>query len=350
MKAVILAAGYGTRMRPYTYSKPKHMLPLANKPVLEHIVDNLKKAGISEILIIVGHLKEGIQDYFKNGAEFGINISYIEQVERKGLANAVGMSKNFVGGEPFTVVLGDIIFTSDFGDILQKHGKSSAEATVLLTKVENPRAFGVVEMEGDRIKRLVEKPKVPPSNLAIAGVYVFSSGKIFDVIKGLKPSARGEYEITDALQGLIDQNKKVCGIVLDKWWKDTGNPKDLLETNKAILEEQYARKTGIGKGCSISQDSRLIPPVLIGDNCTITGSIIGPYACVQKNTRIEKSAVKNSIIMDNTRILNIDLDGAVVGSHCLLESDLHSKSHTHAYYIGDNSWVGISEKKQKPEA
>lgn len=345
MKAVILAAGHGTRMKPYTHSKPKHMLPVANKPVLGHVIENLKMAGIKDILIVIGHLKEGITGYFKDGAEFGVNISYIEQVERKGLAHALRLSENFVGGGPFVVVLGDVLFTSDFSEILIEHEKSGAEATVLLTRVEDPSAFGVVEMDGNRIRRLVEKPKVPPSNLAIAGVYIFSSDHIFEAIRSLKPSLRGEYEITDALQGLIDSGKKVCGSVLEKWWKDTGNPKDLLETNKTMLDELYPKKTEKGRNIKLSPDSRLIPPVLLGDNCKITGSEIGPYVCIQKDSTIDNSSIKNSIVMDNTRVANIDLDGAVIGSHCWLESDIRSRKHMHRYYIGDNSTVSISERK-----
>jgi len=343
MKAVILAAGHGTRMKPYTYSKPKHMLPVANKPVLGHVIDNLKLAGITEILMVVGHLKEGITTYFKDGAEFGVKISYIEQIEKNGLASAVKLSEDFVGGGPFVVVLGDVLFTSDFSKIIREHEKSGAEALVLLTRVENPSAFGVVEMDGNRIKRLVEKPNVPPSNLAIAGVYIFSSNKIFDIIRSLKPSKRGEYEITDALQGLIDSGKKVCGSVLEKWWKDTGNPRDLLETNKTLLDELYPKMTEAGLNCSVSPDSKLIPPVLLGDNCKVTGSEIGPYVCIQKNSTIENVSIKNSIIMDNARVANINLDGAVIGSHCSLESDIRSRKHTHRYYIGDNSTVKISE-------
>ena len=178
MKAVILAAGHGMRMRPYTFSKPKHLLPVANKPVMEYLIDALKEIDVKNVQMVVGHLQGAIKEYFKDGSELMMNISYVEQKEKLGLAHAVSHSKEFVGNSPFILLLGDVLFTSGLADLLEKHDRSGAEASVVLTKVDDPTAFGVAEMDGDRIVRLVEKPEKPPSNLAIAGIYFFSSPRI----------------------------------------------------------------------------------------------------------------------------------------------------------------------------
>ena len=343
MKAVILAAGHGTRMRPYTFSKPKHLLPVANKPVMQYLIEALKAIDVRDIQIIVGHLQEAIREYFEDGSKFGVRISYIEQKEKLGLAHAVGHSKQFIGNSPFIVILGDVLFTSGLADLLEKHKKSGAEASIVLTKVDNPTAFGVVEMKGEQIVRLVEKPKVPPSNLAIAGIYFFSSPRIFGIIDSLKPSARGEYEITDAIQGLINAKHAVNGLVLDKWWKDTGKPQDLLETNKSVLDDMFngqANKVIVGKNCRISETTNIEGPAMIGDGCEIIDSKIRPYTCIQKNNKVTSSVIENSILMEDSTVKNMSLHDSVIGSGCLIRSE-KKESKKHTFYIGDKSQVDI---------
>jgi len=344
MKAVILAAGHGTRMRPYTFSKPKHLLPVANKPVMQYLIEALKAIDVKDIQIIVGHLQEAIREYFEDGSRFGVRISYVEQKDKLGLAHAVGYSKQFIGNSPFIVLLGDVLFTSGLCELLEKHKKSGAEASIVLTKVDNPTAFGVVEINGDKILRLVEKPKVPPSNLAIAGIYFFSSPRIFGIIDKLKPSARGEYEITDAIQGLINAKHAVNGLVLDKWWKDTGKPQDLLETNKSVLDDMFngqANKVIVGKNCKISESTYIEGPVMIGDNCEIIDSKILPYTCIQGNNRVISSIIENSIFMENSVTKNMYLQDSVIGSSCMIESD-RKESKKHTFFIGDKSQIGIA--------
>src|SRR5262245_22648329 len=244
MKAIILCAGLGTRLRPLTFSIAKHLIPVANKPVLFFAIENLVEVGVRDIGMIVS--KESwpiIESAVGNGERWGIRVTYIEQPQPKGLAHAAQCAESFVGSDSFIMYLGDNLIPEGMGEAVRRFTASSADGLVMLKEVADPSAFGIAQLDGDRIVRLIEKPKQPPSNLAIVGGYVFRPS-IFESIRRIKPSWRNEYEITDAIQDLIDRQLKVVPYVLNSWWKDTGKPEDILDANHEILEFITASRAG----------------------------------------------------------------------------------------------------------
>ena len=231
--------GAGTRLRPLTLSGPKQLIPIANKPISQYVLEDLVEASITEIAIVLGNVyPEKVREYYGNGSEFGARITYIDQGEPRGIAHAVGLCEDFVGDDRFVTYLGDNLLKggiTEFADEFRKD--TSIEAIVLLTSVKEPQRFGVAQFDDrGRLVRLIEKPKEPPSNFALAGIY-FLTSTIFDVISHLKPSGRGELEITDAIQKLIDEGFNVNHDFIEGWWKDTGKPEDILEANRLVLDE-----------------------------------------------------------------------------------------------------------------
>lgn len=332
MKAVVLAAGYGTRLRPYTHYGPKHMLPIANKPVLQYVIEQIKKAGIHEVAIIVGHEKDAIMKYFGSGFDHEVSIKYIDQEQRLGLAHAISLAGDFLGEGPFVMILGDNLFKEPLRDILALHTKSKNDATLALTEVTNPKQFGVAEIRGDRVIRVIEKPEDPPSNLAITGIYVFSDAKkIMNIIKNLKPSARGEYEITDTIQSLINNNGTVGWVKLSSW-KDTGKPEDLLEANRIILHDLKSAIKGvlngtsngsvsIGKGSEVK--GKITGPVIIGDHCKIDTPQIGPFVSIGNGCVIRRAELEDCIVMEDCIIdAPWKLTASVLGKSCTISSEL----------------------------
>lgn len=325
MKAVILAAGEGRRMRPLTYTRPKVMLPIANKPILEHLLVSMKTAGIKEFTFIVGYHSETIRDYFSNGEKWGVSIDYITQRKQLGTAHAPGLAERFVGNK-FLLANGDIIVRSeDLGRILAKD-----KITLSLVEVEDTSGLGVVEVEGNNVKRIHEKVERPPSNLVNAGIYLLTSD-IFPAINRTGRSPRGEYELTDSLQLLVDEDYDVSWIRIDHWL-DVSYPWDLLEANETLLAEIGQQNLGtveenviirgpvsIGKGTVVRANSYLKGPVVIGENCEI-----GPNCYIRASTAIGDNChignaieVKNSIIMGNTNILHNNYIGdSIIGAGC----------------------------------
>jgi len=304
MKGIILHGGHGTRLRPLTHTGPKQLLKIANKPMSQYALEDLRNAGITDIAIIIGDVyPEKVKEYYGDGKEFGVNITYVFQDTPQGIAHAISLCKDFVGNEKFCVYLGDNVLRTGLSSFVTKFDSSSKDAIILLAEVDNPSQFGVAEIKDKKIIKITEKPKNPPSNLAVIGVY-FLTPKIFDIIQQLKPSGRGEYEITEALQLLMDNNLELDYDYVSGWWKDTGTPNDILHANKLILEglvnKQNFDGIHIGKNCKVSSDSKILGPVIIGDNCIIQSfAIIGPYASIGKNSHLERCIVKDSIIMDN---------------------------------------------------
>ena len=348
MKAIILAAGFGTRLRPYTHSGPKQMLPIANKPVLEYCIQKVRTAGIREIAMVVGYMENDIMKYFGNGSDFDLSIQYFEQKQRLGLAHAVSICKEFLD-EPFVMLLGDVLFQTNLRDILLHHETEKNTATVALTEVSNPEAFGVAKTEGNQIAYLVEKPVKPPSNLIIAGVYVFENpAQLFDIIDQLPPSKRNEYEITDAIQVLIDQQERVGWYKLESW-KDTGRPEDLLAANKMVLntikpdlkgivQGEIVNSAIIGKGSHVKGE--IVGPVVIGDFCTIDVPKLGPYVCIGDGCIINGVSLENSIIMENCEIKTPwAMKQAIIGKNCCIESATELESEK--FFIGDHSKIKI---------
>lgn len=317
MKAIIPAAGLGTRLRPLTYARPKPVLKVANKPIICHAISTLSDAGIVDIGIVVSDLTRKAIESAVRGLE-GVNITFIYQNEMLGLGHAVKVAREWVGDSNFCVYLGDNLFEQGVGRFIDLFHSRGADAVVALVEVDDPSAFGVAVMgEGGHITKLVEKPKVPPSKLAVAGLYCFSP-VIFEVLDTLKPSARGEYEITDAIAELIQERGNVLGECVQGWWKDTGKPEDLLDANRLLLREL--------KGCVLGKvtDSRLtgavvvepgaevinsviMGPVTIAAGARIENAYLGPYTSVGRGSLIRNAEVEYSVIDEDAEICNMSV-------------------------------------------
>jgi len=316
MRGLLLAGGYGTRLRPLTFTGNKHMLPLANKPMLQYGLEHLRNAGIKDIGIILGPLKEGVIEYFGDGSNFDVNITYIEQPDPKGLAHAVLIAEDFLRDQPFVMYLGDNLLkqgVKPFTDIFNKTGSDFVGG---VAKVNDPSRYGVVAFNEDgTIKKIVEKPKEPISEWALIGVYVFNE-KVFDAVKMIKPSWRGELEITDTIQTLLTQGHKVKVQKVEGWWKDTGKPEDLLEANQLILQDlqpynhgkiedtaTISNNVAIGEGTIIHSRTTIRGPVIIGDHCEIGPNVfIGSYTSIGNQTTIRNTEIENTIIMEGANI------------------------------------------------
>jgi glucose-1-phosphate thymidylyltransferase len=327
MKAIILCAGLGTRLRPLTFSIAKHLIPVANKPVLFFALENLIDVGVREIAMIVS--KESwpiIEGAVADGRRWGARVSYIEQPQPKGLAHAAQCAESFIGADSFIMYLGDNLIPEGMGEAVRRFESSSADAVVMLKEVDDPRAFGIAQLEGDRIVKLIEKPKDPPSNLAIVGGYVFRPS-IFDSIRLIKPSWRNEYEITDAIQNLIDRDLKVVPYVLSSWWKDTGKPADILDANRVVLEAMSPEIEGdIDDASTVDGNVRVEPgaevrrsqiegPAIIGAGARIVDSYVGPYSAIGEGVQIIRSRVENSVIMEATQVEDVSgtLSDSLIG-------------------------------------
>lgn len=327
MKAVILAAGQGTRMGPLTVNRPKVMLPVANRPILEHIICSARDAGIYEFVLVVGYHSEVIKDYFGDGSKFNVNIIYALQEKPRGTADAVGTAEKYVG-ERFMVLNGDILVSPEQ---LRHLMVQKSEIVLTAREVENPSQFGVLEVREDKVLRIIEKPKKPTSNLANAGLYVFPLS-IFDAIRITPLSIRNEYEITHSLQTLIESGKSASYIPLSGKWLDIGHPWDLLEANEHFLSGLNAEIKGeteplstlkgsvsVGEGTIIRNGAYIVGPVRIGKNCDIGPNCYIRASCsIGDNVRIGNAVeVKNSIIMKGTHIGHLSYVGdSIIGERC----------------------------------
>ena len=322
MKGIILHGGHGTRLRPLTHTGPKQLLPIANKPMSEYCLESIKETGIDEIAIIIGGIgAKKVKEYYGNGEKFGVNITYVEQDQPKGIAHAIRLCKEFVNDEKFLVFLGDNIIQKSITDFVENFRKTNYDATLLLCEVDNPSRFGIADVENGKIVKITEKPKDPISNLAVTGIY-FLTPLIFEIIDNLKPSWRDELEITDALDELLKQNDNINFEKITDYWKDTGTPDDILHANGEMIENMQGRfdsekiedvrvkgKVIVGKNSIIESKVTIIGPVIIGDDCKIISNpkiestlIIGPNTSVGDNTVVSGSKIENSIIMNNCKI------------------------------------------------
>ena len=330
MKGIILHGGHGTRLRPLTHTGPKQLLPIANKPMSEYCLESLRDAGITDIAIIIGGIGSNkVQEYYGDGKNFGVNLSYIQQDFPKGIAHAVRLCKEFVGKEKFVVFLGDNIIQKSIDEYADNFLNSDAAASILLCEVDNPSQFGIAEIKNEKIIKLTEKPKAPLTNLAVTGIY-FLTPLIFDLIDDLKPSWRNEFEIVDALQMLLDNHKKIRYYIITDFWKDTGTPEDILQANQTILENMKNYSYGvkeddviiegnimIGKGTIIKNGSKIIGPVIIGENCLISdNACIGPNTSIGDNSKLSNCHIERSIMMSNCEITgNIKIKNSIIASN-----------------------------------
>jgi glucose-1-phosphate thymidylyltransferase len=317
MKAIILCAGLGTRLRPLTFSTAKHLIPVANKPVLFFGIESLVEVGAREIGVIVSKESRGvIQNAVDDGQRWGASVTYIEQPEPRGLAHAAQCAERFIGAESFVMYLGDNLIPEGLTAPAALFRQSGANAVVMLKAVEDPSHFGIAEIEAGRIVRLVEKPKEPRSNLAIVGGYLFDHN-IFESIRRIKPSWRNEYEITDAIQNLIDRGLTVLPYVVEGWWKDAGKPEDILDANRVMLEKTTSQMEGtvdgasriegavrIGAGTEVL-NSRIQGPVVIGAEARIVDAHIGPYVSVGDRVHVIRSQVADSVVMEDALLTDL---------------------------------------------
>lgn len=357
MKGIILHGGHGTRLRPLTHTGPKQLLPIANKAMSQYALEDLKNAGITEIGIIVGDVyPEKVKEYYGTGEKFGVNITYIYQDSPKGISHAILLCKDFIGNDKFIVYLGDNILRKDLVSYTEKFQSSNCDSMILLCEVNNPSQFGIAELDPankNRIKKIIEKPKVPASNLAVIGIY-FLTPKIFEIIKKLKPSLRGELEITEALQLLIEEGNSLEFDIVTGWWKDTGTPEDILHAQNLILdsigtENQFILDDDVkinqnivmGKNTKISKNSHIIGPVIIGKNCRIESSVqLGPYVSIGDNCIIKQCNIKNSIIMNDC---NIDTKSHFSNS-IIAHGSIIEKSNlplNHQFLLGERSQIKL---------
>ena len=355
MKALILAAGQGTRLRPVTLTMPKSLVPVANRWLISYAIDALKKAQLTDIGIVVNSLDSPIVANLGDGSALGANISYIVQDEQRGLAHATALCQDFVAGEPFTVFLGDNIFQDKMTSLLTSFAASDNEAAVVLGKVHDPTRFGIAEIENGHIVRVVEKPQQPPSNLAIAGVYLFRPS-IFEAIKRIKPSGRNELEITDAIQVLISDGNPVASYELSGWWIDAGKPDAIIMANQLVLEalpytpapENSAQIEGdseVSHRVLIGRNSRIVNsvirgPVIIGDNTVISDSYVGPYTSLGDNVVVVGSEIEASIVMRNCEIRNIvgRIDRSLLADNAQVAAATNMPD-AHRFVLAENSYV-----------
>ncbi len=307
MKGIILHGGHGTRLRPLTHTGPKQLLPIGNKPMSQYCIESICDAGITDIAIIIGGLGSNkVREYYGNGEKFGVNITYIEQDEPRGIAHAIRLCKKFVNNEKFLVFLGDNIIQKPITDFVENFNKSDYDATVLLCEVDNPSRFGIADVENEKIVKITEKPKKPTSNLAVTGIYLLTP-LIFEVIDNLKPSWRNELEITDALDNLLKQNDNIGYETITDYWKDTGTPEDILNANRQVLEH-ICNQTGgnpsiIGKNCKIDESASIGPNVSIGDNTIISSDVVIENSIIMSGCKIDGSLnIKDSIISANCHL------------------------------------------------
>lgn len=356
MKGIILHGGAGTRLRPLTFTGPKQLIPVANKPISQYVLEDLVEAGINDVAIILGNIyPEKVKEYYGDGSRFGAKITYIYQGEPKGIAHAVKLCEGFVGNDKFVVYLGDNLIKGGIANFTESFGENKGlDAMILLTQVKDPGRFGVAKFSSSgRIVELIEKPKDPPSNYALAGIYFFSP-LIFDMISKLKPSWRGELEITEAIQMLLNKGANVTHDIIQGWWKDTGKAEDIIEANRLILDELKSTLSGtieddasiqgricIGRGSIVMRGALIRGPVVIGENTTIGSSVyLGPYTSVGSNCKIKRGEIENSIIMDGCEV---DVDDRIVdsliGASSMLASVGSNVPRGRSFILGESSSV-----------
>ncbi len=355
MKALILAAGKGTRLRPLTNTIPKHLLPVGDKPILFHVLDYVKEAGIKDIGIVVSpDSGPYIEEALGTGLEWGGKITFIAQSEPLGLAHAVKVAQGFLGDSPFLMFLGDNLIQEGVKDFLEEFCASSFDASILLKEVPNPKAFGVAELgSSGKVVHVVEKPKKPKSNLAVIGIYLFTA-EIHKAIAQIKPSWRGELEITDAIQKLLEMGKEIKSHLLRGWWLDIGSNDALIAANRVVLDaflkqdikgevDSQSRIVGrvqIGVGTKI-ESSLVQGPVFIAANCKIENSLVEPSTNIGAGTVVEDSSIGHSVILENCHISKIKhLADSVIGRNTVLSGGGKSPKKVRLF-IGDDCRIEL---------
>lgn len=353
MKGLILSGGKGTRLRPITHTSAKQLVPVANKPVLFYGIEAMAEAGIEEVGIIIAPETGGeIRDAVGDGSRFGVQITYVEQDAPSGLAHAVLTAEPFLGDEPFVMYLGDNLLQGGITELVDAFRASAPDALILLTPVPDPQNYGVAELDGDRVVRLVEKPSEPATDLALVGVYMFTAG-IHDASRAIEPSARGELEITDAIQHLVDGGKRVEPHIVRGWWKDTGRLDDMLEANRLVLDRVERRIEGelVESQCEgrvvIEAGARLERttvrgPAIIGANARLTDCYVGPYTAIGEDCVICEAEVEHSILLSGSKVSGLAgrMESSLLGRNVTIARGA-AQPRAYRFMVGDNSEIGI---------
>ena len=334
MKGLIISGGKGTRLYPLTYTRAKQLIPVANKPVLYRVIEALRDAGIEEIGVVVGHTAQEIQAALGDGQCWGVRFTFIHQKQPEGLAQTVQISQDFLREDPFVMFLGDNVLQGGIKELVSEFRQNDASAQLVLKEVKNPSAFGVAAMDGQgRVKQLLEKPADPPSNLALVGIYLFDA-IIHEAVNRIRPSPRGEYEITDAIQQLIDGGHDVRANIHPGWWIDTGKPLDMLEANSLVLDElepkiadsariersQLDSRVSVEAG-AIIEDCVIRGPSIIGRDAVLRHCYVGPFTSIYHDVRAEHCEIERSIILEHSELRNLPqrLSDSLIGRYARLQ-------------------------------
>ncbi len=374
MKALVLAGGRGTRLRPITHTSAKQLVPVANKPVLFYGLEAIRAAGITDVGIVVSDPKEmlrpdhrtgeqvtvmvnsqaEIRSAVGDGSAFGLRVEYIEQESPLGLAHAVKIARPYLEDDPFVMYLGDNLIKDGITRFVREFESERPNAQILLARVPNPSEFGVAELQGDRVVRLEEKPREPKSDLALVGVYLFDS-TVFEAVDAIRPSRRGELEITDAIQQLIDTRRAVRSHVIDGWWKDTGKVEDILEANRIVLVDLEPSVEGevdgasvvegavrIGKGTKVER-CRLRGPLVIGAGASLRDSYVGPFSALADGVVLDHCEIEYSIVLERSRLEHVPhrVESSLIGRDVVVTGN-QGKPHASRLMLGDSSRVELA--------
>jgi glucose-1-phosphate thymidylyltransferase len=353
LKGLILSGGRGTRLRPLTHTSAKQLMPVANKPVLFYGLEALAEAGIRDVGVIVAPETAGeIREAAGDGSRFGVRIEYIEQEAPLGLAHAVLTGEPFLGDAPFVMYLGDNLLRDGIVELVQTFQSEEPDALILLTPVPDPENYGVAELQDGRVARLVEKPKEPGSDLALVGVYMFTPA-VFEAARSIEPSARGELEITDAIQHLVDSGRRVDPHIVQGWWKDTGQVEDMLEANRLLLDDLEERIEGelkdtrvegrvvIEKG-AVLENATVRGPAIVGEGSRIKDAYIGPYTAIGENVTIEGAELEHSIVLAGSSLRNLEhrIEASLIGRNVKIGKG-PAFPRAYRFVVGDSSDIQI---------
>ena len=356
MKGLVLSGGKGTRLRPLTFTRAKQLIPIANKPNLVYVIEDLVQAGVTDIGIIISpETGQEIKDALAHGERWGAKFTFITQDEPMGLAHAVKTGREFLGDDPFVMYLGDNLLSGGIRHLVEEFARGEVDGMVLLTPVDDPRQFGVAVLDdAGQVVRLIEKPEDPPSDLALVGVYLFTP-VIHEVIDALQPSWRNEYEITDAIQGLIDRGLKVSANLVHGWWKDTGKPEDLLEANRLVLSHitrdlsGHLEEAEIIGAVVVEAGARVVRSVVRGPAHIAAGAVVedayvGPYSSVGREAKVIHSEVEYSILFRGAQLIDLParLDSSLIGQNVVVDGrKIGRRKHTLQLLLGDYSQVKL---------
>jgi len=353
LKGLILSGGKGTRLRPITHTSAKQLVPVANKPVLFYGIEAMAHAGIEQVgIIIAPETGPEIEAAAGDGERFGLSITYIVQDEPLGLAHAVLTAEKFLGESPFVMYLGDNLLQGGIAELVAAFREHAPDALILLTQVPDPENYGVAELEGERVVRLVEKPPEPQTDLALVGVYMFTAA-IHDAARAIEPSARGELEITDAIQYLVNSGMRVEPHIVRGWWKDTGRLEDMLEANRLILDNTRTRLEGelidsqvdgrvvIEAGARLERTT-VRGPAIVGANTHLKDCYIGPYTAIGEDCRIENAEVEHSILLTGCTVCDLDgrMESSLLGRNVTIRRG-DRQPRAYRFMVGDNSDISI---------